>query len=150
MDPMYLSSLISLMYYVHPCLCPLNSCFIIAIHNDPFVRNSLFLPPRWEKSFKDFVFKAYFKYRLIHKAFPSSSKRIHTSILESLKPFLSPSLYSTVLEELSLCSKTALVQVPVLVLTSCMILCKFHDLSVPSSVLFCFTSKIKMLIVPTS
>lgn len=43
-DPPWFSSLISLVYCGHPCLCPCISCFIISFPTDPFARNSLFFP----------------------------------------------------------------------------------------------------------
>lgn len=70
------------------------------------------------------------------KLFPVPPREcMHTSNLESLQPFLSPSegdsMYNTVLEELSLWSKAAVVYIPVLPRTSLMILPEFHNLSVP-------------------
>lgn len=49
-DPPCFSSLISLVYCGHPCLCPCVSCFIMSFPTDPFARNSLFFPLNQEHS----------------------------------------------------------------------------------------------------
>lgn len=151
MNPMCFSSLISLVYSIHSCFCLLPSWFIIFIHNDSSARNSLFLSPSWEKSFVDFICKAYFKYHFIYKAFLSfPQENVYFSSWDLCRPFFSLSQGEKVHIAQYLKNSAQEQDIPVLLRTSQMTYISFITSLYLGSVLFCFLiSKIEMLPGPT-